>query len=484
MDQLLLSLVLVTAIALGFWALYILLRRVSAEHATNSSEQAIAAAVSAALSERRATADSLSHERAATVETAVARAAALADEKLDARMRAGTEQLDARLRAGSEQLDARFQKGAEKLDANMKLGHQKYDSSASTIEKAHLEMRRELKRMEKMMTDLQEKNAGQHGAVEQQLAEAAKVTAQLQQTTGSLRDALGSSQKRGHWGERMAEDVLRAAGMKKGVNYRVQSGIESGGRPDVSFHMPKDMLLHMDVKFPADNFLAFLEAEPGSTDAETARKQFIKDSRNRVKELADRKYHEEQDSVDTVVLFIPNENIFTFIQENAPELMDEAMHKKIVLCGPSTVIAVLQVVRQAIDSFMLERRSNEIMECLAGFKKEWAKFSDQIDKHGKQLNTALNSFNELAGARTNQLDRQVQKIDKLQAAPVSGIAAATPGSPAPTSAEALGSVETAELEVVEASQLEQITGDVADSGDAHANGSGELWPPLREVSNA
>ena len=59
------------------------------------------------------------------------------------------------MRAGTEQLDARFQKGAEKLDANMKLGHQKYDSSASTIEKAHLEMRRELKRMEKVMTDLQ-----------------------------------------------------------------------------------------------------------------------------------------------------------------------------------------------------------------------------------------------------------------------------------------------------------------------------------------
>ena len=185
-----------------------------------------------------------------------------------------------------------------------------------------------------------------------------------------------------------------------------------------------------------------------------------------------------------MVLFIPNENIFTFIQENAPELMDEAMHKKIVLCGPSTVIAVLQVVRQAVDSFMLERRSNEIMECLVGFKKEWEKFSDQIDKHGKQLNTALNSFNELAGARTNQLGRQVQKIDKLQAAPVTGIAAATPGSPPPTSAEALGSVETAELEVVEASQPEELAGDVADSGDAHANGSGELWPPLREVSNA
>jgi len=132
------------------------------------------------------------------------------------------------------------------------------------------------------------------------------------------------------------------------------------------------------------------------------------------------------------------------VQEHDPELMDEAMRSKIVLCGPSTLIAVLQVVRQAMESFMLERRSNEIMGCLADFKNEWEKFSEQIDKHGKQLNTALNSFNELAGARTNQLGRQVRKIDALQAAPVDA-------------AEALV--------------------------DAEIIGEGDAWPPLREVAN-
>ena len=496
MDQLALLLILFFAIAIGFVALYLLLRRASAHHASQSSEQAVAAAVSAALAERGATAEAVGREREATVATAVARAVEVADEKLnarmregseqlDARMRAGTEQLDARMRAGTEQLDARFQKGAEKLDANMKLGHQKYDSSSSLIEKQNQEVRRELKRMEKMVTDLQEKTAGQHGALEQQLTEAAKATLQLQQTTGSLRDALGSSQKRGNWGERMAQDVLNYAGLKEGINYRVQSGIESGGRPDFTILMPRDMSLHMDVKFPADNFLRYLEAEPGSIDQEQTRKQFLKDARNRVKELAARRYHEEHDSVDTVVLFMANENIFTFIQENSPELMDEAMRHKIVLCGPSTLIAVLQVVRQAIDSFMLEQRSNDIMACLADFKKEWVKFSDKVDQHGKQLNTVMKSFNELSGTRTNQLGRHVNKIDELQAAPTSGANSANPTKSATAvgavEVEAVGSVETAELEVVEAAELEPTAGD---AGDAEAAGNGELWPPLREVSNA
>ncbi len=435
MEQLPVLIVMFIGFALGFWALYRLLQRGAMHDASVGQGQAVEAAVRAVLAERGATADALGRERSSTVEAAVARASDVADQKLDARLRSST-----------EQLDARFRQGAEQLEANMKLGHQKYDASATLIEKQNLELRREMKRMEKMLTDLQEKAAGQHGAVVNQLQEAAKITSQLQATTGSLREALANAKQRGNWGERMAEDVLGYAGMRKGINYRVQKGIDSGGRPDFTILMPNDMVLHMDVKFPADNYLAFLDcADPTSPEAEAAKKQFIRDARARVKELASRRYHEENNSVDAVVLFIPNESIFTFVQECDAELMDVAMRSKIVLCGPSTLIAVLQVVRQSMESFMLERRSNEIMGCLTDFKKEWEKFSEQIDKHGKQLNTALNSFNELAGARTNQLGRQVRKIDALQAAPVDA-------------AEALV--------------------------DAEIIGERDTWPPLRPVASA
>jgi len=396
--------VLFIGLAVGFAALHVLLGRAVSRNADANHAQAVEAAVGAALAERSATAEALGRDREATVNAAVIRAAEVADSKLDARLRAGT-----------EQLDARFRQGTEKLEANMKLGEQKYDASTSIIEKQNQQVRAEMLRIEKMLTDLQEKTAGQHGAVVTQLQETAKIASQLQQTTGSLRDALGSAKKRGNWGERMAEDVLTRAGMAEGINYRVQKGIESGGRPDFTILMPRQMVMHMDVKFPADNYLNFLDAEQdGSSEAGSYRKQFVKDARGRVKELAGRNYHEESDSVDTVVLFIPNESVFTFVQESDPELMDEAMRQKIVLCGPSTLVAVLQVVRQAMDNFMLERRSNEIMDCLSGFKHEWVKYSDKVTQHGKQLDTAMKSFHELAGTRSNQLQRQLNKIDELQ----------------------------------------------------------------------
>jgi DNA recombination protein RmuC len=464
MELLPILVVLALGLVCGFVILFMLLRQFLISQSAATNEQAVEAAVRATLTERGATVDAVGRDREATMHAAVIRAAEVADQKLGASLRSGTEQMDARLRSGTEQMDARLRQGAEKLQANMALGHQKYDASASIIEKQNVEMRTELKRVEKMLTELQEKTAGQHGAVVAQLQEAAKVTGMLQQTTGSLRDALGSSKKRGNWGERMAQDVLSHAGMVEGINYRVQKGIESGGRPDFTILMPRQMVLHMDVKFPADNYLAFLEArETSAIEAEGFRKQFVKDARNRVKELATRNYHEENDSVDTVVLFIPNESIFAFLQENSPELMDEAMRAKIVLCGPSTLIAVLQVVRQAMDNFMLEQRSNEIMDCLSGFKNEWTKFSDQVSKHEKHLNTAMNSFAELSGARTNQLQRQLNKIDEIQVS-----------DDQVSDDQVIGDTAEVSIEAVE------IVGQAADGRLAGL----EEWPQLREVATA
>jgi len=436
MNILWIVLALAGGLALGILMLLAVVRLLAAQ-ARSTQEDAVSAALNAALVERGATADVLERDREATVHAAVTRAAEVADAKLDARLRQGTEQLDARMRLGTEQL------------ANGSIAFQK------TTEDMALEMRR----MQKMIADLQEKSAGQHGAVVSQLAEAAKVTGQLQLTAGGLREALASSKARGQWGERMAEDVLQAAGFVEGVNYRTQKGIESGGRPDITFLMPKQMVLHMDVKFPIDNYVRFLEeSEAGGQMADEFRKRFVNDAKTRVKELADRRYHEASDSVDSVVLFIPNESVFVFVQESAPGLLDEALGSKIVLCGPSTLFAVLAVVRQAMDNFMLERRSDEIMDCLSQFKAEWEKFSGEVDRHGKHLATAQRSFEALSGARTNQMQRRLTRIDELQASREPG--------------EMSGGIEIDEI------------GEVNEIGESDVVDDGPEWPPLRPVVSA
>ena len=220
----------------------------------------------------------------------------------------------------------------------------------------------------------------QHSEVLSGLKEAQTTTRALAETTGHLREALASPKARGQWGERMADDVLRHAGMVEGVSYRKQTGIAGGTIPDVTFLMPGGRVLHMDVKFPVDNYLRHLEA---TTDAErdTHAKAFLRDVRGRVKELAARTgYIDADTTLDEVLLFIPNESVWAFIHERDPQLIDVALGQKVVLCSPVSLFAVLAVIRQAVEQTQLARTSNEILECLAGFGKEWTKFSEALDK--------------------------------------------------------------------------------------------------------
>jgi DNA recombination protein RmuC len=158
------------------------------------------------------------------------------------------------------------------------------------------------------------------GALEMQRAHIAA----LAETTQGLREALSSTKVRGQWGERMAEDVLRLAGFVEGVNYLKQRAITTGV-PDFTFLLPDDLSLFMDVKFPLDNYLRYLEAE-GELEQRRTRDDFLRDVRQHVKTLAARDYLDGgRPSVDCVLLFIPNEAVYAFIQEQDSSILDDAL---------------------------------------------------------------------------------------------------------------------------------------------------------------
>ena len=88
--------------------------------------------------------------------------------------------------------------------------------------------------------------------------------------------------------------------------------------------------------------------------------------------------------------------------------------QRVVLCSPTTLFAVLGVVRQAMDTFAVERASEDILQCLAGFDEQWRRFSEQIEKVDRHLDTLSRSFGELSGPRRRQLERQLDRIDDVR----------------------------------------------------------------------
>jgi DNA recombination protein RmuC len=294
------------------------------------------------------------------------------------------------------------------------------------VEREHVDVRLEqvragvaddINRLSDLVQQLGRSSSRGFGEVASALAAHAESTSSLAATTQSLREALASPKARGQWGERMAEDVLRLAGFVEHVNYEKQTAVEGArGLPDFTFALPKGHVLYMDVKFPLASYLRFLEA---GTEAERSafRDSFLKDVRLRVRELAGREYARqgaERATVDYVLLFLPNETISSFVHESDPTLVDDALRQKVVLCSPLTLFALLGVIRQAFDNFMIEQTSDEILRVLAGFEHQWEKFSGSLEVMGRRLDSAQRAFEELNGPRRRQLERPLQRLTSLR----------------------------------------------------------------------
>ena len=302
-------------------------------------------------------------------------------------------------------------------------GEKLADHAAAVDQQAHLRcvtidqqvatMTSELTRVGDLVTTLQRDRALQHGEITARLTETARQSHDLGETTQSLRQALASPKSRGQWGERMADDVLRAAGLVEGVNYRRQKAVPGGSIPDVTFLLPGDRVLHMDVKFPIDNYVRSIEAEsPAEADVATA--SFLRDVRQRIKEVTTRAYIDPETTLDEVLLFIPNESVYSFIHQHDPGMIDKALAQRVVLCSPFTLFAVLAVIRQSTDQHQIARTGDEILECLTGFTTQWSNFSDQLDMVAKRFDSAQKAFDDLAGTRRRALQRKVDAVDELR----------------------------------------------------------------------
>ncbi|MBN2448665.1 MAG: DNA recombination protein RmuC [Phycisphaerae bacterium] len=302
------------------------------------------------------------------------------------------------------------------IEQQVVVGNQSLESKKKLIDAQLEAIGKRLTDMGQTMQVQENQRRESHGVLRAQIEKATQVTSHLQLTTEQLRRALANPQRRGQWGERIAEEVLRLAGFVEGVSYTKQEQLEGGTRPDFSFPLPNDQSVNMDVKFPLANYLRVQE-----TDDEAARARltdaFLKDVRGRIKEVTSRDYIDpSHGTVDYVLVFIPNEQIHGFIHEHDRTLLDDALRKKVVLCSPLTLYAVLAVMRHVAESFRFQQASEEILTLFAKFRKQWEKYGEVTDKLGKKLDEAQAAFKELTTTRTRQLDRQIDKIDELQKA--------------------------------------------------------------------
>ena len=292
-------------------------------------------------------------------------------------------------------------------------GEQNLETKKRLIDQTLEAMGKEMAKVQEVVNQLEKDREQKFGELTNQLKVTTEQTAKLQNVAEDLRAALSNTKVRGQWGERMAEDVLQMVGFSEGINYLKQKETASGSRPDYTFLLPKNLKVNMDVKFPLNNYLQYIQAAP---DYQAGYKQqFLKDVKDRIIEVTSRDYINPEDhTLDYVLLFIPNEQIYNFINESDSNLMNLALKNRVLLCSPLTLFAFLAVIRQAVENFNLEQATSQILSLMGSFHKQWEAFCGTLDRIGRRIDEAQKEYQTLSFTRRNQLEKPLHMIEELR----------------------------------------------------------------------
>jgi DNA recombination protein RmuC len=241
-------------------------------------------------------------------------------------------------------------------------------------------------------------------------------TASLSVETLALKNALKKPHVRGRWGEVQLKNCIELAGMSEHADVTFQdSQTDEEGKlhiPDMTVRMPGGRIVVVDSKTPIDAFLASLEA---TTEEQRAAEmtRHGRHVRDHVKKLSQRAYYEGlKESPDFTIMFLPNESFLYAALESEPDLMEEALQRKVLITTPPTLIGLLKVIRYGWNEEKLAENAAKISTVGKELHKRLVEFVDGYLTVGKSLEKAKLEYDK----GFNRLERRlISKAREMEA---------------------------------------------------------------------
>ncbi|MDA8197220.1 MAG: DNA recombination protein RmuC [Actinomycetota bacterium] len=243
--------------------------------------------------------------------------------------------------------------------------------------------------------------------------------ATLASGVGDLKRVLSNVKTRGTMGEVQLETMLEQVLTPSQYQRSVQVKSNSGERVDFAIKLPgKDdggdvVWLPIDSKFPLEDYQRLVDAqEIGDIEAvNAAGRQLEAAIRGQAKSISE-KYINPPSTTDFAIMFVPIEGLFAEVLRR-PGLWDQLQREsKVVVTGPTTILAILNSLQMGFRTIAIEKRSSEVWKLLGAVKTEFEKFGGILDRTQKKLEEASNNISA-ASVRTRAIERKLRDVQEV-----------------------------------------------------------------------
>ncbi len=237
----------------------------------------------------------------------------------------------------------------------------------------------------------------------------------LAKDVGGLKNVLQNVKVRGTWAEMQLDNLLSQ--MLKADQYIKTAKVNprSQERVDFAVKLPgkeKEVLLPIDAKFPIEEYQRLITATQNG-DVVLADKA-LKNLEIRLKEEAksiSSKYICVPHTTDFAVMYLPLEGLYAEVVRKDGLYEQLIRDFRVMVCGPSTLGAMLSSLQMGFKTVAIEKKSSEIHKLLLVFKREFVKFNELLEKTQKKISEAGATIDD-ASRKTRTITTKLNKVEE------------------------------------------------------------------------
>lgn len=275
-----------------------------------------------------------------------------------------------------------------------------------------------LQKFQEQVTAVEKARAEETGGLKAQIAQLLAASTATQDEARKLSAALRrGAGVQGRWGEQTLRNVLEAAGLSHRYDFEEQASTdtdEGRRRPDVTVKMPGGGVFVIDAKCSLN---AFLELQEAADEAarEACGARHVASVRGHVAGLSAKAYWDQfAASPDFVVMFVPLDSALAAALDRAPDLMTEAMERKVVIATPSTLFALCKAVAYGWRVEEQAANARHIADLGRELYKRIAVMGGHASSVGKALEAAVGRYNQFVGSLESQVLTQARRFEDLK----------------------------------------------------------------------